>query len=59
MTGCTAMLVVPVTLSLLVSFVTAGPVVKTKYGAVEGMASNLSQNFLGIPFAAPPVGSLR
>lgn len=37
----------------------AGPVVKTAFGPVSGEASAGVAAFKGVPFAAPPVGSLR
>jgi para-nitrobenzyl esterase len=37
----------------------SGSTVKTAYGPVQGTASNGVAQFLGIPFAAPPVGDLR
>jgi para-nitrobenzyl esterase len=37
----------------------AGPVVATAGGAVRGMSTGAADEFLGIPYAAPPVGSLR
>jgi para-nitrobenzyl esterase len=37
----------------------AGPVVATAGGAVRGMSAGAADEFLGIPYAAPPVGSLR
>ena len=37
----------------------AFPVVQTSDGPVVGVALNGTFNFLGIPFAAPPVGALR
>ncbi len=37
----------------------AGPQVKTESGVVEGKESGAVHAFLGIPFAAPPVGDLR
>jgi para-nitrobenzyl esterase len=37
----------------------AAPVVVTDKGAVRGLVGEGMQQFLGIPYAAPPVGSLR
>jgi para-nitrobenzyl esterase len=37
----------------------AGPVVVTGNGAVRGLANGAVDEFLGIPYAAPPVGALR
>ncbi len=37
----------------------AGPVVKIKQGAVRGATVEGVETFLGIPYAAPPVGDLR
>jgi para-nitrobenzyl esterase len=35
------------------------PVVRTTAGAVRGISAHAMQAFLGIPYAAPPVGALR
>jgi para-nitrobenzyl esterase len=37
----------------------AGPVVRTAEGPVQGFARNGIDQFLGIPYAAPPIGGLR
>jgi para-nitrobenzyl esterase len=39
--------------------VASGPVVKIRQGQVQGTASEGVAMFLGIPYAAPPVGDLR
>src|SRR5690242_4387687 len=37
----------------------SGPVTGTANGAVRGVANGAVDEFLGIPYAAPPVGALR
>lgn len=37
----------------------AALIVKTKYGSVEGIQNGEVEQYLGIPYAAPPVGPLR
>jgi para-nitrobenzyl esterase len=37
----------------------SGPVAGTSNGAVSGLANGAVDEFLGIPYAAPPVGALR
>jgi para-nitrobenzyl esterase len=37
----------------------AGPLVQTSEGPVEGTVNNGMNQFLGIPYATPPVGALR
>jgi para-nitrobenzyl esterase len=51
----------PVTLTPVTPTRTGGPVVRTKLGVVSGTAGKLPgvSAYLGIPFAAPPVGDLR
>src|SRR5882724_3273364 len=42
-----------------ISFASSGPIVKIRTGAVEGRTDGKVKAFLGIPYAAPPVGDLR
>jgi para-nitrobenzyl esterase len=35
------------------------PIVLTDHGLVEGVTTSIGNEFLGIPYAAPPVGNLR
>jgi para-nitrobenzyl esterase len=48
-----------ITLTSVVAKAAEGPVVKTANGKVEGFIQNNVAEFLGIPYAAPPVGKLR
>lgn len=36
-----------------------GPIVQTQYGALRGIAREGSLEFLGVPYAQPPIGPLR
>src|SRR5262245_63794697 len=60
---CTAAFVTVCALSLLVLPPTAGaakrPTVNTSDGPVRGFVKSGVDTFLGVPFAAPPVGNLR
>ena len=47
------------TLASLFSFASSTPQVKTRTGTVEGKEEGSVHAFLGIPYAAPPVGDLR
>ncbi|TFK62937.1 alpha/beta-hydrolase [Pluteus cervinus] len=38
---------------------TIGPIVKLSYGSFQGAVAGNVTTFLGVPFAAPPVGNLR
>jgi para-nitrobenzyl esterase len=71
--GCTRLAVAAVTLGVLIAAAPAvgastggghavpggGPVVGTTNGAVRGTSNGAVNEFLGIPYAAPPVGALR
>src|SRR6266699_2046672 len=37
----------------------SGPVAGTANGPVRGLANGAADEFLGVPYAAPPVGALR
>jgi para-nitrobenzyl esterase len=37
----------------------SGPIVKTENGAVRGVSNSGVYSFLGLPYAAPPIGRLR
>ena len=48
----------------LIGLVSGDPIVKTKYGNIQGFEFKAARGseaevFLGIPFAKPPVGELR
>jgi para-nitrobenzyl esterase len=43
----------------IASFGVPGPLVKTQSGMIEGKEDGGVRTFLGIPYAAPPVGDLR
>ena len=42
-----------------ISAALAGPIVSVQQGKLEGTGQGTVEQFLGIPFAAPPVGPLR
>ncbi|GMT11308.1 hypothetical protein PFISCL1PPCAC_2605, partial [Pristionchus fissidentatus] len=46
-------------LFLFISSSLSDPIVQTEYGPVEGFNHEDSEIFLGVPFAAPPIGDLR
>jgi para-nitrobenzyl esterase len=62
---CTRLAVAGLTLGALVAAAPAasasprGPVAGTANGPVRGLANGAVDEFLGIPYAAPPVGALR
>ena len=43
----------------MLNVVNSDVIVKTAYGQVRGTRTEKSIEFLGIPFATPPVGNLR
>jgi para-nitrobenzyl esterase len=51
--------VVALTLSLPIAHAAPGQVVTTNSGPVSGTVTSTDREFLGIPYAAPPVGTLR
>ncbi len=53
-----------IALAVVASLLMAGtafaqPIVQTQYGALQGSTANGVNTFNGVPYAAPPVGSLR
>src|SRR5882724_10203476 len=48
-----------ITMAATVFAASSGPQVKTTSGVVEGKSDGPVNAFLGIPYAAPPVGDLR
>jgi len=63
MLGTRKYAVLPLCLLVLVALVAAasafGPIAFTGQGVIQGKWANQVQQFLGVPFAAPPVGDLR
>lgn len=45
--------------SLLTAFTSTAQIVTTQFGPIQGSTNGAIQQFLGIPFAKPPVGNLR
>jgi para-nitrobenzyl esterase len=56
---CRSLVVGMLSLPLAVFAASSGPQVKTVSGVVEGKSDGPVNVFLGIPYAAPPVGDLR
>ncbi|GMS91902.1 hypothetical protein PENTCL1PPCAC_14077, partial [Pristionchus entomophagus] len=48
-----------VLISAFLALALSDPTVRTEYGDVVGFAHNDAEVFLGVPFAAPPIGNLR
>ncbi|XP_045194483.2 cAMP-regulated D2 protein-like [Mercenaria mercenaria] len=46
-------------ISLAAFFTNDDVVVQTKYGKIQGVQTSKSRAFLGVPYAAPPVGEMR
>ncbi|MFT4063101.1 MAG: carboxylesterase family protein [Edaphocola sp.] len=51
--------VLPLAVSLFVSLGAIAQVVTTQFGQVQGTLNGTTYQFLGIPFAKPPIGDLR
>jgi len=49
----------PIQRQILATEVSSHAIVQTKDGTINGVASDGVEAFLGVPFAAPPVGNLR
>jgi para-nitrobenzyl esterase len=57
--GVFAVLLAGATTSGVAAAASGGPIVATNGGLVQGTATATADEFLGIPYAAPPVGKLR
>ena len=53
------LLTLPVLTSIVLMAASSAPQVKTRSGTVQGKDDGKVKSFLGIPYAAPPVGNLR